>query len=249
MKDSDNEKGYDSDQYSVQIHICKLISNHAAPQDSKNGAKIVIILNKIILNFAYMNPCIAIIDCNTLSRTALLEILRKMYGTVETRCYGSMKEFIRDSNRHFVHFFVSSEILFGQVDEFATLKRQTTVLSCGKSSRLEASGFRVLDISASTNEIITSLIDFQLLHTMESNVPSDSTERNHPERILSPREKDVLALMVKGLINKEIADTLDISITTVIFHRNNLCEKLGTRSIGKLTVHAILSGIIGINEI
>jgi FixJ family two-component response regulator len=55
--------------------------------------------------------------------------------------------------------------------------------------------------------------------------------------------------MVKGMINKEMAETLGISATTVIFHRNNICEKLQTRSIGKLTIFAVLSGIIDINEI
>ena len=58
-----------------------------------------------------------------------------------------------------------------------------------------------------------------------------------------------LRLMVKGMINKEMAETLGISATTVIFHRNNICDKLGTRSIGKLTIFAVLSGIIDINEI
>ena len=66
---------------------------------------------------------------------------------------------------------------------------------------------------------------------------------------LSPREKDVLALMVKGLINKEIAEKLGISLTTVIFHRNNICDKLGTRSLGKLTIFAVFSGIVELNEI
>ena len=66
---------------------------------------------------------------------------------------------------------------------------------------------------------------------------------------LSPREKEVLSLMVKGHINKEIAQQLNISLTTVIFHRNNICEKLQTRSLGKLTIFAVFSGIVDLNEI
>ena len=66
---------------------------------------------------------------------------------------------------------------------------------------------------------------------------------------MSSREKEVLKLMIKGLINKEIAEQLGISVTTVIFHRNNICEKLQTRSLGRLTIFAVLSGIIDINEI
>ena len=42
---------------------------------------------------------------------------------------------------------------------------------------------------------------------------------------------------------------MDISVTTVIFHRNNICEKLGTRSLAKLTIYAVISNIVGIAEI
>ena len=66
---------------------------------------------------------------------------------------------------------------------------------------------------------------------------------------LSAREQEVLKLIIKGMINKEIAQELDISVPTVIFHRNNICEKLQTRSIGKLTIFAVLSGIVDINDI
>ena len=66
---------------------------------------------------------------------------------------------------------------------------------------------------------------------------------------LSSREKDVLTGIIKGYTNKEISSMLDISITTVIFHRNNICSKLGTRSIGKMTIFAVLAGLVEINEI
>ena len=59
-----------------------------------------------------MNPCFAIIDSNTLETTALRNILWDVFNGVEIHTYGNMDAFIRDSNRHFVHFFVSSDILF-----------------------------------------------------------------------------------------------------------------------------------------
>ena len=73
--------------------------------------------------------------------------------------------------------------------------------------------------------------------------------RGKAENELSQREKEVLALIVKGYTNKEISSGLDISITTVIFHRNNICTKLQTRSVGKMTIYAVLAGIVEINEI
>lgn len=209
-----------------------------------------------------MNPCFAVIDANTLSRTSLRNLLWDVYNQVEIFVYGSMEEFIHDSNRHFVHFFVSSEILFSHVDEFETLKEQTSVLSVGGNGKFEAAGFHVLDISRPEKEIAGRLLQIQIgRQLMESKAAEaqkgagaqkgDGTQKagKRMKEGLSVREKDVLELMVKGFINKEIADRLGISTTTVIFHRNNICDKLGTRSIGRLTIYAVLGGIIDINEI
>ena len=196
-----------------------------------------------------MNPCIAIIDHNTLSSIALQNILTDNFRNVEICAYGTMNDFIKDSNRHFIHFFVSSDIMFRHIDEFETLRSQTTVLSEGEDRRFCKAGYNVLDISMSENEITGKLLKIQLVSRYEDNdLNCRKRERNTGEE-LSPREKDVLKLMVKGLINKEIAESLGISMTTVIFHRNNICEKLQTRSLGRLTIFAVLSGIIDINEI
>ena len=73
-------------------------------------------------------------------------------------------------------------------------------------------------------------------------------EKEYAE-LLSPREKDVLALTVKGYINKEIADRLNISSSTVVFHRRNICEKIGSRSIGRLTIYAVMNGIVDLREL
>ena len=45
-------------------------------------------------------------------------------------------------------------------------------------------------------------------------------------------------------INKEIADALSISLTTVISHRKNISEKLGIRSLSGLTVYAVMRGYV-----
>ena len=160
-----------------------------------------------------------------------------------------MDAFIRDSNRHFVHFFVSSELLFANSEEFDTLKMMTTVLADGENPNLNQSGYMTLDITESEECIMKSLMHLQKMgHYGEAQAKPDEDEESIKYK-LSDREREVLRLMVKGLINKEIAKELNISSTTVIFHRNNICEKLQTRSIGKLTIYAVLSGIISIKEI
>ena len=51
---------------------------------------------------------------------------------------------------------------------------------------------------------------------------------------LTPRERQVLELVVAGKLNKTIADVLGISIKTVELHRSNLMGKLGARNVAEL---------------
>lgn len=66
---------------------------------------------------------------------------------------------------------------------------------------------------------------------------------------LSAREIEVLVLITKGLINKEIADKLNISLTTVITHRKNITEKLGIKSVSGLTIYAVMNGYVEADRI
>ncbi len=61
---------------------------------------------------------------------------------------------------------------------------------------------------------------------------------------LSEREKEVVTLVVQGLINKEIADKLHLSLHTVIAHRKNIARKLNIHSTAGLTIYAIVNKLI-----
>jgi DNA-binding CsgD family transcriptional regulator len=61
---------------------------------------------------------------------------------------------------------------------------------------------------------------------------------------LSAREIEVLKLVARGHINKHIADTLSISLHTVISHRKNITSKLGIKTVSGLTMYAMLNGLI-----
>ncbi len=61
---------------------------------------------------------------------------------------------------------------------------------------------------------------------------------------LTARETDVLRLVTQGLLNKEIADRLDISLHTVISHRKNITSKLGIKTVSGLTIYALMHGVI-----
>ncbi len=68
-------------------------------------------------------------------------------------------------------------------------------------------------------------------------------------KALSDREIEVLSLIAQGYLNKEIADQLNIGITTVITHRKNIMEKLSLRSVSALTIYAVMNGYVDINRI
>ena len=70
-----------------------------------------------------------------------------------------------------------------------------------------------------------------------------------PANGLSSREIEVLVLIVRGLTNKEIADRLCISTTTVISHRKNIMEKLHMHSVSALTIYAVMNGYIEADRI
>ena len=66
---------------------------------------------------------------------------------------------------------------------------------------------------------------------------------------LTPRERDIVIGVVKGMTNKEIADKLFISINTVTTHRRNIVKKLDIHSASGLTVYAIMNKLVSIEEI
>lgn len=66
---------------------------------------------------------------------------------------------------------------------------------------------------------------------------------------ISQRELDVLRLVALGLLNKEIADKLNISLNTVLSHRKNITSKLGIKTVSGLIFYCITHGHIATEEI
>lgn len=75
-----------------------------------------------------------------------------------------------------------------------------------------------------------------------------TSEKRHEDDTLSERETEVLILLLKGCANKEIAESLNISIHTVVTHRKNITLKTGIRSQSGLTIYAISKKIVSIDD-
>ena len=65
---------------------------------------------------------------------------------------------------------------------------------------------------------------------------------NRAFKRLSQREEQVLRLIVRGMLNREVADRLGISIKTVETHKVNAMKKLGFTSRVDIIDYAILHG-------
>jgi len=66
--------------------------------------------------------------------------------------------------------------------------------------------------------------------------------------ILTPRELEVLQLLVEGKATKEIAFHLNVSIKTVETHRKNISEKLDIHTIAELTKYAVREGLTSLES-
>jgi two-component system response regulator NreC len=61
---------------------------------------------------------------------------------------------------------------------------------------------------------------------------------------LSPREREVFDLVMRGVSNQQIAGSLCISIKTVETHRTHINRKLGVHSTGQLIRLAAIQGLV-----
>jgi DNA-binding NarL/FixJ family response regulator len=70
-----------------------------------------------------------------------------------------------------------------------------------------------------------------------------NAEEAPPQMGLTPREVDVLGLLVTGMTNKQVAASISLSVRTVESHRARMMAKLGLRSAAQLAHFALSHGI------
>lgn len=66
------------------------------------------------------------------------------------------------------------------------------------------------------------------------------------QRVLTPREREVIQLVAEGKTTKEVATVLSLSVKTAETHRTNLMRKLDLHSVADLTLYAVRNGIVQI---
>lgn len=198
-------------------------------------------------------PRIAIIDANTLTGLGLAGLIERIFPVAEVTifsCYEAMQEAGEDI---YFHYFVSLRTLLEAPDFFGKHRHRTIVVTQGDTTLLPA-GYHLLDASLPEEQLVKAFLKLeQHAHGdgkhLPQNIQQAVVDHRHTSPQLTPREADVLREIVRGYINKEIADHLHISLTTVISHRKNLIDKLGIRTVSGLTIYAVMHGLVRAEEI
>lgn len=100
----------------------------------------------------------------------------------------------------------------------------------------------VLDLSP--DQDLTSLCRYRLVNTLTGELYHFPATGLITENKLSLREKEILQLLAKGLISKQIADKLFISVNTVNTHRQRIIEKLNVSNTAEAVQYAGRLGLI-----
>lgn len=196
-------------------------------------------------------PEIAIVESNTLTSLGLKGILENMIPMAIIRTFHDFSDLMDDTPDMYAHYFISSQVYVEHTNFFLPRKRKTIVLASGDSPQFQLSGIPSLNIYEAEEELVKNILKLHQ-HAHHSGYPVKGMPPMPaavPHEILSTREIEVLVLVTKGLINKEIADKLNISLTTVITHRKNITEKLGIKSVSGLTIYAVMNGYIEADRI
>jgi len=191
---------------------------------------------------------VAIVDPNTLAVLGLRQLLQEVLPIMSVDTYGSMAELQANHPDQYAHFFVAMNVVLEHRQFFIERQRQTIVLTLSLEGGSQLSEFHSICINVPEQQLIRLLLHLQQhAHAGGKNLPP--MPRALQQKVLSDREIEVVSLIVQGYINKEIAERLNIGLSTVVTHRKNIMDKLGLRSVSALTIYAVMHGYVDINKI
>ena len=94
-------------------------------------------------------------------------------------------------------------------------------------------------VRAGAEDIVTLSDTERLVSSIES-----ALQVRHRLNLLSPRQRQVLALVARGNTSPEIATRLNISVKTVETHRGELMKRIGARDVVGLVHYALRVGLV-----
>lgn len=176
---------------------------------------------------------VAIALRNRLTALGLKHILEYFNSPISVEIIECQDLCIKDTN-HFHDLYFTDPYLFAFCSEYF-IPRKTKVWLINEEAENASVPERTLRVSEDIETIA------EAVESIISEIQKQSKESENKE--LSLRETQVLSLIVKGLTNKEIADSLHISFNTVLTHRKNISAKLGIKTVAGLTSYAMMNGL------
>lgn len=184
---------------------------------------------------------ITIISPNTLVCLGLKSIISDFFN-FESVTFTSSYASLSEGSETPPDLYIITPEIYLMHEYFQSIKNKVVILLDKKQFTFnDQSSLHFLDITLSETELADNLN--LIISGILKNKKSEITEG------LSLRETEVLQLVAKGYMNKQIADSLSISMHTVISHRKNLTRKLGINTVSGLTIYALLNGLITFEEI
>lgn len=111
---------------------------------------------------------------------------------------------------------------------------------------LKNSDFNILKEAINTVEEGETYIEPKLVTMLNSNLARRDIKKSMIDA-LTKRELEILKLISRGLLNKEIASQLNISERTVKNHISNIFKKIDVSDRTQAAVFAIKNGVVNIN--
>lgn len=189
---------------------------------------------------------LAIADPNTLAAIGLEQILTKMLPFVDIKIFSTFELLQQADDGQFAHYFIASRIFFEHTAYFRNNARRSIVLVNGD---MQIQGVPTLNVCQNEKALVRDIMALHQRGAHEGQSHARHLTPHNSVSLLSPREIEVAVLLAKGCINKEIADHLHISTTTVISHRKNIMEKLHARSLVDIIIYAVVNGFVDIGEL
>jgi DNA-binding CsgD family transcriptional regulator len=181
---------------------------------------------------------ISVISSNYLVCLGLKAVLTDLFSPGTVTLFQNFDEYANlEKEFQYDLIFLHSDLYVLHNKHFQLIKNKLVIITENEHNNFSnQSELATLRVTQSQNDIIEQLEDF-----FTSRINKNSSEAQEE---LSQRELEVLKLVAVGLLNKQIADQLSISLHTVISHRKNITRKLAIKTVSGLTVYAMLNGLI-----